>query len=240
MKSFIKILGSLILLTNLHCQNIGDILNNYADAIGGIEKWEKLESTSLYGKATMQGMEINLIVHQKKPHFFYQEFNLLGNKIIQALEGEKGWYINPFEGRTEPQDLGPEQVRNLEENNMLDDKLLFYKKQGGNVELVGKSDVNGTPCYVIHLYDKNGNKTTYFLDQDLYIPLKTTYEFKGDNDVTNVSEQLFLDYQFVEGLLLPHKINQKVNGESILEVQFQKIEVNKLIGEDIFKKPQKK
>lgn len=217
----------------LRAQTAEEVVDQYVQAVGGAEAWKKAQSLTMEGKVLLQGMEMPSVTHMKRPGFFYQEISFMGKKIIQATDGKKGWYINPFMGSDKPQEMKPEEAEELKEGSQFDDPLMFYKEKGGQVQLAGEENVEGIPCMVVELTMPGKEKKRYYLDKELWLPVK---EVSGGPNGEEV-EQWLSDYRFVDGKWLPFKMVQKVKGEVLSEITLDKVVFDSVKDDNIFSMP---
>lgn len=214
-------------------QTAEEIIKNYAQALGGAEAWRKLQSMSMQGRVVMQGMEMPTTIRIRRPSFFYQEISFMGKNIIQATDGSSGWYVNPFMGNEKPQLMKPEEVEELKKGGQMDDELMFYKEKNGKISLEGEEIVEGIPCYVVSLSFEADKTSKYFIDKELWLPVKQVSQKKSEDAV----EQWFYDYRSVDGKWVPFRMVQKMKGEILSEILVQKVEFDSVPDEKIFKMP---
>ena len=91
-------------------QTVDEIIQQNLDAKGGEEAWLAIKSAKITGTMRMGGgaagaMEMPFTVEFKKPHKIRLEFTMQGMTAIQAFDGETGWAILPFLGKTEPEEM---------------------------------------------------------------------------------------------------------------------------------------
>ena len=74
---------------------------------------------------------------------------------IQAYDGETGWMVMPFMGKTDPEeDVRPTSSTTVkEQSDMVEGPLINYadRERTHQVELVGKEEIEGTEAYKIKL-----------------------------------------------------------------------------------------
>jgi len=147
----------------------------------------------------------------------------------------------PFMGKTDPETMPPDMVKQIRQQAEIEGPLINYKKKGHKVEMDGEDEVEGSPVYKIKVTRADGDVEFYLLDKELYIPLaqKGTRDFQG----TPIDYQItFGNYKKVAGVLMPYSIDQKANGGmgGGNTVTFEKIEVNTDIPNSRFAMPEKK
>jgi hypothetical protein len=220
-------------------QTVDAIVDNYTKAMGGKEKLDKLKTIKLTGNIDigpdMKAPFTIYVVDGKKMRF---EMELQGMKMIQALNVDSGWYIQPWGGKTDPERMSPEEVRNAKDQADIGGPLFDYKKKGNTVELIGKEDMEGTDTYKLRVTKKSGDVSYIFLDATSYLQLKETSKHKfKDKEVESAS--LSSNYKSVDGIMFPFTMEERASGDASQgqAMNIDKIEVNPVVDESIFKMP---
>ncbi len=221
----------------VQAQNADDILKKHFEVIGQ-DKVLKLQSASLSGKVIQAGQEFTFNMYQKRPNNFRMDINIQGQKIIQGFDGETGWFVNPMMGSTEPQELPPDQLKQMKKQSDMDGLLWDYKSKGSTLEFTGTDDLEGTEVYKLKLTDKDQDVTTYFIDKESYILLKTASKTLVQG-VEVESAQSYGNYQLIEGMAVPFSITTLSNGQVMVEIAIDNVEYNPDFEEGFFKKPGK-
>ncbi len=221
--------------------SVDEILKKHHDALGGEAKIKAIQSIKMTGKAVVGGgqMEAPMTMQQKRPGMMRMELSFQGMSFIQAFDGTTAWMINPFQGGTEPQKSDEEQTKDAVEDADLDGVLMDYKAKGHSVELVGKEDVEGTAAYKLKVTKKSGKVDYQFLDAKTFLPLKTITRRKQMGQELEI-EVLPSGFKPVNGVLMPHALEQKMGGRGMMQLTVDKIEVNVAIDDAQFKMPVKK
>lgn len=210
-------------------QTLDEVLaKNYATK-GGLEQMNAVKSARFAGTMTMgPGMEAPFVLKWARPNKIRLEFTFQGMTGIQAFDGETGWSVMPFMGKTEPDKMGEEELKQVQEmaEEAFEGALVNYKEKGHQVELLGKEDKEGTPAYKVKVAKKNGDVTTYYLDAD------SGLEFKSEGKVTRRGQEFEFessigDYKEVGGLVFAHSLENRVKGMPQGQVfTIEKIELN--------------
>lgn len=223
---------------------VEEIVANNLEAKGGEEAWKALETGKMTGTMRMGGgaagaMEMPFSVEFKKPHRIRLEFTMQGMTAIQAFDGEVGWAILPFLGKTEAEEMAEDQVKQLKDQADFEGTLVDYKEKGHTVELIGQEEVDGTPAYKLKVTRADGDVDYLYLDEEYFVEFKmeATREVQG-NEVT-VSTVLG-DYKEVDGLLFAHSMEMAFGGgEAQQVITIEKIELGIDIPEERFAMPEK-
>lgn len=220
-----------------HAQDmkLDDILNSYYKATGTekIKDWKTVRST---GKNIAQGMEFPFTAIIKRPSKVRVEAEVQGNKMIQCFDGTGGWNVIPWSGSSAPQDMNPDEVKNMKEQADLEGPLYHWKEKGHQVELLGKEDMEGSGTYKIKITKANGDIDIYFIDADSFILLKTSSKNKIQGNETE-SETFFTGYKDINGVQMAMTISTKIKDQTVYSVVIEKTEVNVDIDDSVFVKP---
>ena len=214
-------------------QNVKEILDKHFKAIGQ-DKLAKVETYSVKAKVSQMGMDIPMVMKMKKPNKFRMEMEMMGQKMIQVYDGEKGWVVAPWIS-SEPQELSGAELDQAMAQADIDGELYNYEKKGHKVELVGKESVDGSDAYNLKLTDKNGNVKNYFIDADKYLisQVKATAVSMGQE--VNVTQKME-EYKDFDGIKIATKIISKTPmGDA--EIVMEEVKLNPAIDDSIFKKP---
>jgi len=223
-----------------YAETLEEILQKNYQVSGGIEKLKSIKNMVAKGKIVNQmNMEMPFKMIYKKPDKMRMEALFQQNKIVMAYDGEKAWWIMPFMGTDEPQEMPENQARDIKEQTDFINPFLDYKEKGHKLEYLGKEDMEGTEVYKLKFTKKKGKIYYYYLDIDTGIELKMeTYTKVGENEVK--SETFFSNYKQVDGMALPFSIQTKVNENIANQMNIEEYSFNEDINDSIFKMPAKK
>lgn len=238
---FVVALSALLCLgvLSVQGQNVNKVLAMHYKKAGGIKKWKNLKSIKSNAKLIQQGMEIPVVLIQKKPNKQRIDMNFQGKKFTQTFNGKEGWIVNPFIQVMEPKRLTGEELKETEDQTIFDNPLIDYKKKGNAVELGGTETVEGTEYDKIKLTRKNGNVHYYLFGKGdmIKVILRRTIlagPMKGQTGETYLS-----DYRPVGDLMMPFFIINKVEGQTVNEVRVDNCEINPEIEDSLFDFPAK-
>jgi len=143
----------------------------------------------------------------------------------------------PFGGKKEPEVMPPDQAKDMEEQADFDGPLVDYKDKGHTVELLGKEQVEGADAYKLKVTLKSGDVRTIYLDAETYLEIKV--ESKRTVRGTEVEgEATMSDYKEVEGLMMPHVMEQGQKGSPMRQkLVIEKVEINPDIPDSLFAMP---
>jgi outer membrane lipoprotein-sorting protein len=222
----------------MQAQTADEIINKHLQARGGKDKIKAVQSERMTGKLVMgQGMEAPVVMELARPNKMRMEFTLQGMTGIQAYDGKGGWSVMPFMGKTEPEKMSDDEIKQAEDQADMDGMLVDYKEKGHQVEYVGKEDVEGTPAYKLKVTKKNGDLVNVYIDADSYMEIKQAGKVKVRGQEIE-GQSTFGDFKTVDGLIFPFSIEQKAQGApGGMTISISKIEVNPTLEASRFAMP---
>jgi outer membrane lipoprotein-sorting protein len=219
-------------------QTAEEIVARYVQKIGGMEKLEAIKTLRRSGKYTgAGGSEARVVEENKRPDLVRQEFVLQGMTGVTAYDGERGWKIEPWQGKKDVEPLGEEEMKQILEDSDFDGPLVRYKEKGNSVELAGTEPVEGTDAYKLKVTLKNGDVRFYFLDTEYFVPIKieTRRMVRG---AERESETLLGDYKEVAGVYFPHSLEFGRKGSpNRAKTVYEKVEANVPLDDARFHPP---
>lgn len=232
---FIALLG----LTALNAQqalSADEILAKYFEGTGGLAKWKSLSSLKMEGVMAMGPMEFPGTIYQKAPNKQRIVVNIQGQTLVQAYDGVKAWWINPFMGGTDPQPMPDEMAEDMTKQTF-ESEFIDYAAKGHQVEYTGVEEVEGAKCNVLKLTKKNGDVEFHYFDQEYNVPIMVKTTISSGDAKGQFVETYVSDYQEVEGVMMPHFIETKFNGQTQQKITIKSIVVNEEMADDLFSFP---
>ncbi|RIJ48866.1 hypothetical protein D1614_10100 [Maribellus luteus] len=232
-RTFILTALMLFAFIGSHAQSLDDVLKKHYAATGQ-EKLAAVKTFYVKAKISMMGMDMPMTIQMKKPDKFRIEMEAMGQKIIQAYDGETGWMQNPMAGAGTTDLAGPELKQAMSQAD-LEGELYNYEKKGHSAELLGKVNADGKEAYKIKLTNADGTVKDYFIDAGTYLinKIKVTIESMGQTvDVeTKVSE-----YKDINGIKMGSKmeISTPMGNQSMV---MEEIKLDESMDDSIFARP---
>lgn len=222
----------------VQAQTADEIINKHLQARGGKDKIKAVQATRMTGKMVLgQGMEAAFSRDLVRPNKMRLEFTLQGMTGIQAYDGQSGWSVMPFMGKTEPEKMSDDEIKLVADEADIDGILVDYKEKGHQVEYVGKEDVEGTPAYKLKVTKKNGDVVNVYIDAESYMNIKEAGKVKVRGQEVE-GETTFGDFKTVDGVVFPFSIENKAQGgPGGMVITVSKIEVNPTLDASRFAMP---
>lgn len=240
-KALSTIALSLFVAAAAHAQTADEIIAANAKAKGGMEKLKSLSSLKMSGKMTMGPIEAPFTIQKLRPENVRMDFTVQGMTGTQAYDGKTGWMVMPFMGKTAPEKMSDDMLKDIIDEADFDGPFIDYKAKGHKVEYVGKEDVEGTPAHKLKLTKKNGDESIVYLDVDSSLEIKMTAKRKVQGQEVEF-ETTVGDYKEVDGYIIPHSISSKMKGGQGMgqSITLDKIELNPKLDAAMFKMPEAK
>jgi outer membrane lipoprotein-sorting protein len=216
---------------------VDELLAKNLESRGGAEKLRAIDTRTVSGTVSAQGMQLTMKVYSKRPNLMLQEMQMGDRRMVTAFDGQQAWGINPMMGGDTPQALTGLQADLLRDQAAFDGPLALARQRGDTMEVAGKEDIEGTSSWKL-VITHEGRQTSVYLDE------KTGLERKVSSTITDNGTQLLIesiisDYQPVEGIQVPRQVRTLVGGQPQATVAIESVEFNTPIDEAKFKMPAK-
>jgi len=220
--------------------DLDQILANYYKAIGGLEKWQKLDTMIMKGTMTSQGTSMPITAYHERPNKCRVEFRVKENVMAQTFNGMFAWQLNPLSGNPDPVPMTKGRSDYLRDTCDIESSLIDYEKKGHKVRLLGEEEIKGKKAYKITIDYKTGNLETYYLDADTYLPIKTEGIYIMDGLEIRTTTN-FADFKNTNGYVVPYNLVFDIHGAPSNErLKIDKFSFNPKINPSIFDFPKDK
>lgn len=219
--------------------SVEEVVASHLESSGGADAWRSVKTLEMSGTLVLpQGMEAAFSMRLKRPHKMRMEFSIQGMTGIQAYDGDIGWQIMPFQGKTDAEEMPSEQLEQAREQAEIDPALLDWEKRGYQVEVIGRDEVEGAGVIKLKVTKDNGKEEIHYLDDEYFLLIKQTGENEMMGNVVAYESSLS-DFKEVDGLMMAHTIVQGMaGGPASTTIHFEKITLNPDISDDIFVMPE--
>ncbi len=237
MKKTLLLLASFLLFTggSIISQTLEEVLAEHF-SVTGQDNLLKVNTQKVTGKMMQSGLEIPFVQYAKRPGKIRVEATLQGMTLIQTYNGTEGWVINPFAGVTTPQPMTEDQLKSMKYQADSDGMLWNWAEKGYKVTLEGQEDMEGTSCYKIKLVTEPGDIFTFWIDADTYILLRQNAKIMVMGNESE-NDTYFSNYTMLDGIAMPGKAETKMQGQLLMTLIFEKMELNQELEDTLFDKP---
>lgn len=224
----------------LAAQDPGPVLDAWLKARGGAQALQAIHSLRVTAHLFWGGTEIPVVTEYKRPGKYRQVTTVQGLRIVEAVDGEAGWSINPFSGYggfMKPQPMSPEDLRNAKESADFDGPFVDWKAKGNQVRALGEEDVDGSPAWKVEATLADGTVVTSWLDKDSGLEIKrvTRRVVRGSEEETAT---VLGNYFQHGGVWFPHLMESgPARGDERQKIVVDRVEVNPEIADSDFRQP---
>ncbi len=228
-KILLSVLVVFAAIASVSAQTADEVINKYVAAIGGADKWSKIQSLKVEGQIEVQGLAIPFTMQAVHMKGMRVDAEFQGNVIIDITTPTKGWSQNPLMGKTSLEAITADELKTKVDELDVQDEFVNYKEKGSTVEYLGKEEEEGTSYHKVKLTTKNGNEKTYYFDltTNLIYKEETTVKQQGQEMKQSVK---YLDYKTLEnGIKMAFKSDM-----GMMMMVTNKVTINPTIDEAIF------
>lgn len=225
---------------NASAQTAEEIVAKVLEARGGVEKAKAIQTEritgTIYFNAELYGP---FLAEFKRPGKMHNEVTIQDKTVVRTFNGKDGgWVINPFVGKTAPEPMTADDIKDAANESDFDGPLVDAKAKGNVIELAGTEKVEGRDAYILKVTHKDGTVSMYSFDTKTYLLAK----WSGTEDVngkTVTRETYFHDYRNVGGLKFAFELDSNNPGAEVAQkILVDKIEIDPEIDDSHFGKPQ--
>lgn len=188
-----------------------EVIDNYLKALGGKDKLEGIKTTLIDNTLTVQGMDI-MMTTKKMGNKFKSEQSVMGQKMVQFFDGEKGY----FEQAGQKMDIPADKIPDLKKSKVID--ALSYDPATFSTVTVEKID--GKDYNVL-----TSDKGKFYFDASTGLLYKSS---AAEGTATIKS------YMTVDGIKFPQEIEAEGNGQKVI-IKTAKVTINSGVSDADFK-----
>lgn len=225
---------------SLQAQTTEEVLSKHQAAMGSPEKWSAIKSMVMKNKFNVQGMDIESKTSVIVGKGFRSDVEVMGNKIITAVNGDSGWLLRPamMGGTGEPENMPSDQVKMAASQKSIGSSLVIAQNEGAKIELESKEKLDGADVYLLKVSKSDGEESQVYVSANTYFIVKVTAKVKANGQEID-TEVNYSNYKAIDGLYFPHSMETASPAGGMMTVETVSIELNPAIDEKIFAKPTK-
>ena len=217
-------------------QSVDRIIKNYVSFIGGKRNWKNVSTIKASGEYNYGGISFPFHTYAKVPNRYKMVVPSNGKYYAQAFDGTKGWKIDVFKNETKPTMLvGAEALQMANEADVeVEDQFIDYRKKGHTASLLGKDQVGARECFKVKFTRKSGDEETCYFDVHsgaLVMRTRKSRNVELQGAILNLSYE---DYRSVDGIRLPFKITSETDGQVILTITVDTVNINEPVDDSEF------
>ncbi|MFP4489760.1 MAG: hypothetical protein ACLFN1_10690, partial [Bacteroidales bacterium] len=172
-----------------------------------------------------------LLMYEKSPDKIKIVSSLSDMEIVQVVNGDEGYTINPMTGSAGPVPMSSTQISSMKDNSMLQSSLLD-RYSAGETDITGEENVDGKPAYKIRVRLEDGDKYIFIDKESFYITMiRMSVEQMGMEMTVDMKMG---DFEETEGVILARTIDTYINGQPGGKIIYESIEFNADIDDSEF------
>ena len=217
---------------------INALIERNVMAKGGEDAWKKVSSLQISGIMSLgQDVSVPYTIDQKRKLKMCMEYEFNKRRVVQCVDGNRGWQFLPYAGRNIPEEMSKEDARAMADTASIDGMLLNANHRGVDIEWQGEVDVDGHPTDKLKLTMPGGTVRWLYLDKitGLETKLEYTRMIRGKEHTV---ESRYSNWKNESGLLFAGRTDTQIVGDK--RSQFflvNKISVNPAIEDKRFEMP---
>lgn len=205
----------------------------YTNVYKGYKRLKSLESTSDM-KMAMQGRSFEFAIKSTTlyPDKVYMEMTVMGMKITQVINGNKGVMSQMGQKRPMPED----QIKKGRFGGL---HHIFHNRDKYKLQYLYEKEVDGKMYDVIYVFDAQKNWKKLFINQSSrYVEIEESLsQMPG---ATGVARTTHSDFRIVKGIPISFKTEVVANEKVVREITTKDVKVNPKVDPAIFKIEEKK
>ena len=221
---------------------VTQIIDKNMAARGGLKTWQAINTLTMSGLLEAGGTkntQLPFVMEMKRQHKSRLEIRFEGQTAVQVYDGEHGWKLRPFLGRSDVEPFTEDEAKAAAAWDELDGPLVDYAKKGTRVQLLGTESVEGHPTYKLKLTMNDGQQRRLWIDAKSFLERKIDGQpRKMDGKLHDVAI-FYRDYKKENGLTVPHTFETVVTGtRQSYKMTIDQVKVNQPLEDTLFDKPQ--
>lgn len=218
--------------------SLDEILDGHIETIGGKAAIDSVDTAKASGTMVFQGgLEAPFSIEFQPPQDRMRlDFEFQGMTAVNAYDGEGGWAILPFLGKTTAEPMAEDQLKQAQDQADFFGPLINHKEKGHSIELVGKTDVEGTEAFHLKVSKANGDVENWYLDSEYYLPFRVEAkaEVQGQQVETATT---YGDYKEVGDMVFAHSVTVEFGAAGQQTIVIENMELNVELDEQRFFMP---
>ncbi len=241
-----------------------EIVDRNMAARGGLAAWRAVKTLSWSGKLDAGGgnrpqipgipgqpqlaqaasqqpaaqVQLPFVLEMERPRKARLEIEFKGETAVQVYDGTQGWKLRPFLNRHEVENYTAAELEVASVQADIDGALVDYAAKGTKIEVEGTEPVDGQPAYKLKLTLENGHVMHEWVDAKTFLEVKIEGTPRKLDGKPHAVAIYLSDYRTVNGLMIPHLIETRVEGVRRTEkIEIDKVLVNPPLEASRFTRP---
>ncbi len=234
MKKLFIVVGVLIFATStLNAQELKleEVLEKHFKA-SGFDKLQDVKTIIMSGTMTTH-VVMPIIFYRVRPNKYRMERDVNDITGFTVFDGQTGWTTAPWSKNPLPQVATGQTLVDLQNSADFDGAIYDWKTKGHTAELTGKEKTGDTEAYKVRLTLKTGAIEYYLIDCNSFL-LQSKLSFRIIKEKEVEIKNNFSDYRIIDGITFAFTNENFMDGQPYSTIQFDSIELNNPVDEQIF------
>lgn len=208
------------------------VIAGYLNALGGVDKINKIKDISMNMSASFQGMALTAEMRKKSPDKYLMEVKMNGAMVVQkqVYDGTKG----KASGMGGEKELTGEELEEVRANTKMVPEMEYVVPNSGyKLTLKGMEKINGKDAFKLEVETPWKKKGIEYYDAASGLKVQEVKMGEGPEGPISLLTT-YDDYREVNGVKFAFKIGQSF-GPQMIEMKATSIETNKKLKDDLFK-----
>jgi predicted Zn-dependent peptidase len=215
-----------------------EVIAAAVEAYGGFEKLQAVRNIVVEGRATanspMGQMNLDVKGYQVYPDKLRQDIKMPQGEMSYAFDGTSGFAMTPMG----PQPLPPEMTASMKDGIFREPIWLLASlmQDDSSIQYAGTEEVMGKSAAIVLVPQPSGEVLKVFISEETHYIVKMGFRETEQGVVVN-KETFLGDYRDVDGVKMPHHIQQNVEGELFTETRLSSVMLNAELDDSLFQEP---
>ena len=233
------LVGWLGLIGGVRADMVDDLSRIHVEALGGEEALAELNALRAIGHSTLGDQRMRFVMWAELPNRVRIESIDATRTQTQAWDGEAPpWrQTRGPTGRSAAEEMTRSEAAQFVQDTDFDDPLVDVRARGGSVDYAGEGEVAGRKTHRLLVTRNLVHQVVVHLDAETYLIVQQerVQDPGTAREVTRITR--FFDYQAVDGVKLPRRVEVSVNGRTRVTTVLDEIDANPLIPPRFFSMP---
>jgi hypothetical protein len=235
---FLSVIVVLSSASMVSSQTAEEIISNYLNAIGGVDRISQIASVNMEGIMEVMGSQGSVKTTIVNGKGFRQDVDVSGTQVVMCFTDTMGWQINPMAGIYSAEYLPYNQYISGRDQIFAGGPFVIdYATKGYKLNLTGQEMAGGVNAYRINVMSPENFETSYFFDPETWYLIKLVQKIEMMGQTMEVASNLS-NYQTPEnGYAMPFTMETDYGGQFFLTAKINKVEINPPVDVSVFVKP---
>jgi len=210
-----------------------DVIAKYVTSVGGAAELRKINTVSMTGEMSMQGMKLGVTEKKMSPNLDMTDMVMNGNAVVHEVFDGKGGYQSQMGQKKE---LSTSEITEKNDIKGIFPQL-FYQDGSYKLEMAGTAKVGGKDAYKVKVTGPSGKDGFEYYDIATGYLVKDEKIIKqGDQEITQSVE--YSNFKKLGNIFFPYTNNisvQTAAGSQEFTIEIKEIKVNQGVTAADFK-----